>query len=113
MTEDEGFKLETLYADYLRAKKEADECKEKFDKLAEKCTAEGIKSTPSGMKIVCGSRVTQKIDSVMFQTLHPDVYDELVKQGKVQITSKALEGVEQDVSDCIESKTTVFYTLKG
>lgn len=103
--------IDSAYDDYIAYKKLADESKEKFEQMCKEFYDSGDIYLPSGRRIIQRSRTTQKVDSLMLSTLHTDVWEKIINAGAVTVTPKALADYGDDVKDCIESKTTTFYTL--
>ena len=105
--------IESAYDDYITYKQLADESKERFEKMCQEYYDEGDIYMPSGRRIVQKSRTTQKVDTLMLSTLHSDVWDKIVDSGAVSVSPKALTDYGDDVKDCIETKTTTYFTLSN
>lgn len=103
--------IDSAYDDYIAYKKLADEAKEKFDQMCREYYDAGDLFLPSGRKIVQKSRTTEKVDTLMLSTLHTDVWKKIVDSGAVIVQAKTLADYGDEVRDCIDSKTSTYFTL--
>lgn len=104
--------LDKLYDEYRYYEKMAEMAKEKFNECAKQLAEKGIWTSSNGRSLKETRRVTDKLDVVMLSTLHEDRYKEIINSGQFSIPKSAYASFRDDISDCIESKETVFYQLK-
>ena len=105
--------IDSVYDDYLAYKELMEEAKAKFEEMCKESYESGDVSLPSGRKIVQKSRTTEKVDTLMLSTLHTDVWNKIVNSGAVSVPAKALSEYGDEVRDCIDAKTTRYFTLSN
>lgn len=105
--------IDSVYDDYLAYKELMEEAKAKFEEMCKEYYESGDVSLPSGRKIVQKSRTTEKVDTLMLSTLHTDVWNKIVNSGAVSVPAKALLEYGDEVRDCIDAKTTRYFTLSN
>ena len=105
--------IDFAYDDYIAYKELMEEAKAKFEEMCKEFYDSGDVSLPSGRRIVQKSRTTEKVDTLMLSTLHTDVWNKVINSGAVSVPAKALSEYGDDVKDCIESKTTKYFTLSN
>lgn len=103
--------IESAYDDYVAYKQLAEEAKEKFEDMCKSYYDSGDLNLPSGRRIVRKTRTTEKVDALMLSTLHMDIFNKVVNSGAITIPAKSLADYGDEVKDCIESKTTSYFTL--
>ena len=104
--------LDKLYDEHTYYQKMAEMAKEKFNECAKQLAEKGTWTSSNGRSLKENRKVTDKLDIVMLSTLHEDRYKELINSGQFSIPNSAYASLRDDISDCIESKETVFYQLK-
>ena len=105
--------LDKLYDEYRYHEKMAEMAKEQFTECAKQLAEKGIWTSSNGRSLKKNRKITDKLDIVMLSTLHEDRYKEIINSGQISIPKSAYASFRDDISDCIESKETVFYQLKG
>lgn len=105
--------IDSAYDDYVAYKQLADEAKKKFEEMCASYYEEGDIYLPSGRRIVRKSKTTEKVDALMLSTLHTDVWNKVISSGSIIVPAKSLEDYGDEVRDCIESKTTAYFTLSN
>ncbi len=105
--------IDSVYDDYLAYKELMEEAKAKFEEMCKDYYESGDVSLPSGRKIVQKSRTTEKVDTLMLSTLHTDIWNKIVNSGAVSVSAKALSEYGDEVKDCIDAKTTRYFTLSN
>lgn len=106
--------LDTLYDEYQAYKQLAEETKAKFEAMCEYFYGEGDVILPSGRCVVKKGKKTNKVDTLMLSTLHSDIWDKIIKSGVgVTISPKALYEYIDEVSDCIDTKESTYYSLSN
>ena len=103
--------IDSAYDDYLAYKQLADEAKKKFESMCESFYEDGDVTLPSGRRIMRKTKTTEKVDALMLSTLHTDVWNKVINSGSIIVPAKSLGDYGDEVRDCIESKTTAYYTL--
>ena len=103
--------IDSAYDDYVAYKGLAEEAKKKFEEMCKAYFDAGDVTLPSGRRIIQKSRTTEKVDTLMLSTLHSDIWKKIVDSGSVIVQAKTLADYGDEVGDCIESKTSTYFTL--
>ena len=111
MTEYTPEDIDRIYDEYLAYKSLTEEKKKEFDNACRKLHEDGLTMLPSGRVIQKRVKNTEKVDTLMLSTLHPDVLKKVIDSGNFTISAKSLSDFRNEVDDCVETTQTEYFTL--
>ena len=111
MTEYTPEDIDKIYDEYLAYKSLTEEKKKEFDNACRKLHEDGMTLLPSGRIIQKRVKNTEKVDTLMLSTLHPEIWKKVIDSGAITISAKSLSDFRSEVEDCIESNKTEYFTL--